>query len=875
MPTVPETFAPSVSQGETPMVPATGPWVSPMKNSAPSLLVQTGDTLARTGAQATQLGNTIVDAAQQTTDSARIKAAETQFLKSAQGILYNPQGGYLNTRGMNAQDQFGGTLKALDKAASDANDTLTNPVQKQAFALSLNDHVRSINTQLWNHQHEQVTQYGIQQNQDHADAMIIQARDAFLNGREADYLKAADSAAADVQKVAELQSGAPADSDIARGMWRAKRTDLVQGVTMGLLQTHQVDQAKEYLERERGNIDMRAAEALGNLVKSEYDRNLTETKGDGFLAAAAQGGHSDQFMAVPNPKGMVASGNLPIWNRPIVKNADGTTSSEYSTSFEDEQGHEVLVPTVVNGKFLTPDGKKPEEGSAAEKAMFQEAWDHYLKTGENLGKFDNSDNADAYAEQLHSRDASSPTLSVPYTYGPLATGSTINPMKITDVPGSPRPNGRIHDGYDIKMPAGTAVTAPLDGKVVKVWNDDKFDGGLSMRVQLADGNTLGIAHLSYANLQEGDKVNRGQVIALSGKTGNATGPVLHVALMDPEGKFIDYFSASKAQPDRAGIANPDVLDRAIDMAKNDDSLDPFQQRQIVRYMKSEHTNERVIQSQQYQDAKMRAVDWMAQNGNDYASMPVNLKAPLRPSDAQGFQEMQDEDKLAKSDLDTQVRYWSMPPEQRTPTFVKGNYQNLKQGTFMSLLKNATELQQNADNLPEAKVQDTMFRSALLENNFTNLVAPKSDGDKQQLLQLRANVDDVATSMQAALGRKLRPDEWQNVLNSQLKNSVFVEHARTVPFAFLGKMALSALPGGGVQLPVTQDDLHYGKPAQLGSVAPADLGKTYVMSAGRKVYGADIPPGLRLQYELNRFKRGLPITEQGVADDWVHFGMPKQ
>jgi len=120
-------------------------------------------------------------------------------------------------------------------------------------------------------------------------------------------------------------------------------------------------------------------------------------------SSTAPGG-SNQFMATPNPTGLKESGNLPIWNRPTVRNADGTHSSEYSTSFRDEKtGYEVLVPTVVDGKFLTPDGKKPREGSAEEKAMFRRAWDHYLKTGENLGKFDTPDNADAYAQVLHNR----------------------------------------------------------------------------------------------------------------------------------------------------------------------------------------------------------------------------------------------------------------------------------------------------------------------------------------------------------------------------------------------------------------------------------------------------------------------------------------
>lgn len=116
----------------------------------------------------------------------------------------------------------------------------------------------------------------------------------------------------------------------------------------------------------------------------------------------------DKFMAADNVPGLVEKGNLPIWNRPLVQNVDGTHSSEYSVSFNQE-GNEVLVPTVVDGRFLTPDGKKPKEGSDAEKEMFKTAWGHYLATGEHLGKFKGKDDeesvkfANDYSNILHNR----------------------------------------------------------------------------------------------------------------------------------------------------------------------------------------------------------------------------------------------------------------------------------------------------------------------------------------------------------------------------------------------------------------------------------------------------------------------------------------
>jgi hypothetical protein len=112
------------------------------------------------------------------------------------------------------------------------------------------------------------------------------------------------------------------------------------------------------------------------------------------------------------PKGMVAPGTLNLNGRPLIRNADGSVSSEYSFSFGDDNGREILIPTVVNGKFLTPDGTKPAKGSAAEKQMYQLAKQHYEQTGEHLGMFDNPDDADTYAAKVHSRQTN-PTSTAP------------------------------------------------------------------------------------------------------------------------------------------------------------------------------------------------------------------------------------------------------------------------------------------------------------------------------------------------------------------------------------------------------------------------------------------------------------------------------
>lgn len=108
-------------------------------------------------------------------------------------------------------------------------------------------------------------------------------------------------------------------------------------------------------------------------------------------------------------------GNIDLTNRPIVKNDDGSISTVRSMSFQDEEGKEVLVPTVVNGKIVSD----------------SEAINNYYRTGEYLGKFDSVEEANEYAEKLHKQQEklysqnSRESLKLPYDL-PMANQATAN-----------------------------------------------------------------------------------------------------------------------------------------------------------------------------------------------------------------------------------------------------------------------------------------------------------------------------------------------------------------------------------------------------------------------------------------------------------------
>ncbi|KPI13577.1 Peptidase M23 [Actinobacteria bacterium OK074] len=87
-----------------------------------------------------------------------------------------------------------------------------------------------------------------------------------------------------------------------------------------------------------------------------------------------------------------------------------------------------------------------------------------------------------------------------------------------------------HSGQDFAVPTGTEVVAAHGGTVVKAGANGAGDGaayGNAIVIKHADGTYSQYAHLSRIDVRVGQVVATGQHIALSGSTGNSTGPHLH------------------------------------------------------------------------------------------------------------------------------------------------------------------------------------------------------------------------------------------------------------------------------------------------------------------------------------------------------------
>ena len=88
---------------------------------------------------------------------------------------------------------------------------------------------------------------------------------------------------------------------------------------------------------------------------------------------------------------------------------------------------------------------------------------------------------------------------------------------------------RLHRGLDIGAPMGSNVLAAESGVVVTAgWNNSY---GYYVTINHGSGYVTLYAHNSKLLVSKGQKVNRGDVIAKCGSTGNSTGPHIHFEVM--------------------------------------------------------------------------------------------------------------------------------------------------------------------------------------------------------------------------------------------------------------------------------------------------------------------------------------------------------
>lgn len=157
---------------------------------------------------------------------------------------------------------------------------------------------------------------------------------------------------------------------------------------------------------------------------------------------------------------------------------------------------------------------------------------------------DRINHANEYYNQY--KDYTGPTTST--TVGGGAAGVTTGTW-LWPAPNSPGASiitydNHTHNAGDFKIATGNPIVAVDGGTVIQVtyWDGRTYGQygpnelatyGNSVLVQQSNGYCVRYAHLSQLNVTEGQAVGQGQLLGLSGNTGNSQGPHLHLEVYQP------------------------------------------------------------------------------------------------------------------------------------------------------------------------------------------------------------------------------------------------------------------------------------------------------------------------------------------------------
>jgi murein DD-endopeptidase MepM/ murein hydrolase activator NlpD len=162
-----------------------------------------------------------------------------------------------------------------------------------------------------------------------------------------------------------------------------------------------------------------------------------------------------------------------------------------------------------------PEGKASGEKTLADRVQQEIAWLQHEVTYQERTMEELSEAATVRSQ----RWASTPSIWPVKGWVTSGFGPRISPF-----------TGQLamHDGLDIGAAPNTQIQAPAAGRVIAAG----FDAGMGNVVTIDHGNGIQsqFGHLAKSLVKEGQRVKRGDVIALLGSTGRSTGPHLHYML---------------------------------------------------------------------------------------------------------------------------------------------------------------------------------------------------------------------------------------------------------------------------------------------------------------------------------------------------------
>lgn len=174
------------------------------------------------------------------------------------------------------------------------------------------------------------------------------------------------------------------------------------------------------------------------------------------------------------------------------------------------------VEYILNDSLYNNQQKVLNEGSSGTKQIVANVT---YKNGKEIGRQIVSETVikEAVATQIEVGTVQPPTFVKPISGGSLS--STFGPRW-----------GTMHKGVDWACSIGTQVKASCNGVVIQAGWVNGY--GKCVTLRHSNGMCTRYGHLSQILVSSGDVVNQMDVIALSGNTGDSTGPHVHFEIIE-------------------------------------------------------------------------------------------------------------------------------------------------------------------------------------------------------------------------------------------------------------------------------------------------------------------------------------------------------
>ena len=212
-----------------------------------------------------------------------------------------------------------------------------------------------------------------------------------------------------------------------------------------------------------------------------------------------------------------------------IRGANGLTAKA-----KPPHGAKIIIPVFVGEGGLTASKVKPEAAKAAALVTTTPAVADPAPLKANAKKADAAKVAApaqaASPAQVASLDNSTPAGAAPAeTAKAVAEAGFRWPARGRVIQGFGDKNGVKSTGINISLPQGTPIKAAEAGVVAYAGSEVKGFGNLVM-IRHSDGWVSVYGNASEIKVKRGDEIKRGQVIALSGQSGDVSAPQLHFEL---------------------------------------------------------------------------------------------------------------------------------------------------------------------------------------------------------------------------------------------------------------------------------------------------------------------------------------------------------